>query len=176
MNYRQAELLATMDINTAGVKTIDINVSDVISRIGIILELRNNGNNPTNHPVAAIKKVEVIDGSDVIASMTGYAVQAMAYYNSGLMPQNNLNYEDNAHCNAFIPIEFGRFLYDPQLGLDPKKYKNLQLRIHHDYSLGGCSPDDAKIRVLADMFDEKMATPVGYLQQKEIFQIRSFQP
>jgi len=173
MNYRQAELLATLAINTAGVKTIDINVSDVISRIGVILELRNNGNNPTNHPLAAIKSIEIIDGSDVIASMSGYGVQAMAYYNSGLMPHNELNYEDNAYCRCHVPIDFGRFLYDPQLGLDPKKYKNLQLRIDHDYSLGGCSPDDARIRVLADMFDEKMASPVGYLQQKEIF---SFTP
>jgi len=46
MNYRQAELLATLDITTAGVKTIDINVSDVISRISIILELINNGTDP----------------------------------------------------------------------------------------------------------------------------------
>ena len=169
MFYRQAELLATESILTAGVKTIDINVQDVITRLSIILELTNNGIVPTNHPLAAIKSIEVVDGSDVIASMSGYAVQAMAYYNTGKMPHNELNYEDNAICRSYIPLDFGRYLYDAELGLDPKKFKNLQLRIDHNYALGGSSPDAAFIRVLADMFDEKPASPTGYLQNKEIF-------
>lgn len=173
MNYRQATLLATMDITTAGTKTVDISVSDVVSRIGIILELINNGNNPTNHPLAAISKIEVIDGSKVIASMSGYGAQAMAYYNNGKMPHNELNYEDNAYARCFIPLDFGRFLFDPELGLDPKRFKNPQLRITHDYSLGGSSPDGAYLRVLADLFDQKSASPSGFLQNKEIF---SFTP
>lgn len=169
MFYRQAELLATESILTAGVKTIDINVQDVITRLSVILELTNNGKIPTNHPLAAIKSIEVIDGSDVIASMSGYAVQAMSYYNNGKMPHNELNYEDNAICRSYIPLDFGRFLYDAELALDPTKFKNLQLRIDHDRTLGGSSPDAAFLRVLADMFDEKPASPTGYLQQKEIF-------
>lgn len=169
MNYRQAELLATEDITTAGTKTIDINIRDVISRLTLVLELINNGNNPTNHPVAAIKTVEVIDGSDIIASMSGYAAQAMAFNNNGVMPHNELNYEDNAYCRAYIPLDFGRFLYDEELALDPSHYRNLQLRIVHDYSLGGSSPDGAYLRVLGDLFDEKTPSPIGFLSSKEVF-------
>ncbi len=173
MNYRRATLLGTKSITTAASETIDINVSDVISRIGIILELVNNGTNPTNHPLAAIPKVEVIDGSAVIASMTGYGCQAMSYYGSGKMPHNELNYEDNAYARCYVPLEFGRWLFDTEFGLDPKRFKNLQLRITHDYSLGGCSPDGATLRVIADMFDQKSANPGGYMLNKEIF---SFTP
>jgi len=169
MNYRQAELLATEDITTAGTKTIDINVKDVISRITVILELINNGNNPTNHPLAAIKTIEVVDGSDVIASMSGYAVQAMAYYNAGVMPHNELNYENNAYMRCSIPLDFGRYIYDEEFALDPTKYRNPQLRIVHDYSLGGCSPDGAYLRVSADLFDEKAVSPIGFLLNKEVF-------
>lgn len=173
MNYRQAELLATKSITTAAVETVDINVSDVISRVSVVLELVNTNVAPVNHPLAAIKKIEIIDGSDVIASMSGYAVQALSYFTTGKMPHNELNYEDNAYCRSFIPLDFGRFLYDPELGLDPKHFKNLQMRIEHDYALGACTPDAATIRVLADMFDERSVSPGGYLQAKEIF---SFNP
>lgn len=173
MNYRQAELLATKQITTAGTEPITLAGLDCITRLMLVAELINNGNDPTNHPLAAIKAIEVVDGSEVIASMTGYAAQAMAYFDTGKMPHNELNYEDNAYARVFVPINFGRWLYDPELNLDPSKYKNLQLRITHDYSLGGSSPDNAYLRVFADMFDEKSVSPVGYLQNKEIF---SFTP
>jgi len=169
MNHRQAELLATEAITTAGTKTIDINIRDIISRITLVLELINNGNNPTNHPLAAIKTIEVIDGSDVVHSLTGYAAQSMAYYDSGRMPHNELNYEDNAYARCFVPLNFGRYLYDELLALDPAHFRNLQLRIVHDYSLGGCSPDNAYLRVLADLFDEKAPSPIGFLSNKEVF-------
>lgn len=173
MKYRQAELLATEQITTAGTKTIDINLKDVISRLSIILELINNGTNPTNHPLAVITSVEVIDGSEVIASLSGYAAQAISYYNTGNMPHNELNYEDNGYARCVIPLEFGRFLYDPDLALDPMKYRNLQLRIAHNYALGGSSPDNAYLRILGDLFDEKVPAPVGFLLNKEVI---SFTP
>jgi len=173
MNYRQATLLATKQITTAGTEPITLAGLDSISRLMVVVELVNNGNNPTNHPLAAVKKIEIVDGSDVIASMTGYGAQAVAYYDTGKMPHNELNYEDNGYARVFVPFNFGRWLYDSELALDPSKFKNLQLRIQHDYSLGSCSPDDAYLRVFADMFDEKSPSPVGYLQSKEIY---SFTP
>ena len=173
MKYRQAELLATKQIMTAGTEPVSLAGVDAISRLMVVLELINNGNTPTNHPLAALPTIEVLDGSEVIASMSGYGAQAVAYYDTGRMPHNELNYEDNGYCRAFVPINFGRRLYDPELCLDPSKFKNLQLRIAHDYSLGGCTPDNAYLRVLADCFDEKSVSPSGYLQSKEIF---SFAP
>lgn len=169
MNYRQATLLATLQITTAKTEPLTLAGLDSISRLMVVLELVNNGNNPTNHPLAALKKIEIVDGSDVIASMTGYEAQAVAFYDTGKMPHNELNYEDNGYARVFVPINFGRYLYDTELALDPNRFKNLQLRISHDYSLGGCSPDDAYLRVFADLFDEKVPSPIGYLQSKEVF-------
>lgn len=173
MNYRQATLLATTQITTAGTEPISLAGLDSISRLYAVIELVNNGNNPTNHPLAAMPMIDIVDGSDVIASMKGYGAQAMSYYDTGKMPHNELNYEDNGWARVTVPINFGRFLWDPELALNPKNFKNLLLRVKHDYSLGGCSPDNAYLRIFADMFDEKVITPVGYLQSKEIF---SFTP
>ncbi len=173
MNYRRAELLATTSITTAGTLSIDVNGSDSISRIGVIVELKNNGNNPTNHPLATLPKIELVDGSKVIASMTGYACQSMSYYGSGKMPHNELNYEDDGYARVYAPINFGRHLFDTEYALDPKHFKNPQLRVTHNYALGGSSPDVATMRIVADMFDQKSANPVGYMLNKEI---HSFTP
>jgi len=173
MKYRQATLLATKQITTAGTETISLAGLDSMSRIYAVIELINNGTDPTNHPLAAMPLIDIVDGSDVIGSMTGYGAQAVAYYDNGKMPHNELNYEDNAYARVTVPINFGRYLWDPEFALSPKNMKNVQLRIKHDYSLGGSSPDDAYLRVFADMFDEKEINPVGYLQSKEIF---SFTP
>lgn len=168
MKYRQATLLATESIATAGTKVVDINVKDCISRLMIILELTNVGYTPTNHPLAALKTIEVIDGSEVVASLTGYAAQAMAYYDDGVMPHNELNYENTAVIRAVAILNFGRRLYDPDLALDPMRFRNLQLSIAHDKALGGCIPVAGNIRVIADMFDEKSVTPTGFLLNKEV--------
>ncbi|HUS72062.1 MAG TPA: hypothetical protein VMY06_03275 [Sedimentisphaerales bacterium] len=169
MNYRQATLLATKQITTAATETISLAGLDAISRVYAVIELTNNGNNPTNHPLAAMSKIDIVDGSDVIASMSGYGAQAMSYYDLGKMPHNELNYEDNGVARVCVPINFGRFLWDPLLALVPARFRNLQLRIAHNYALGGCSPDNAYLRVFADMFDEKQVSPIGYMQNQEIF-------
>lgn len=167
MKYRQAEILAATQITTAGTKMIGINIADPISRILILVELTNNGYAGTGHPVWAIKKIDIVDGSEVICSLEGFQAQAAAFYTYGYQDHSELNYENNAVIRAAISIPFGRHLYDELLALDPNKFKNLSLKIEHDYALGGCTPDDAYLSVFADVFDKKTISPLGYLMTKE---------
>ena len=167
MKYRQTEILAATTITTAGTKNIDINIADPISRLLILIELTNNGYAPTGHPVWAGKKIDIVDGSEVICSLEGFQAQAAAFYGLGYQDHSEMNYEDNAVIRAAISIPFGRYLYDEELALDPKKFKNLALKVEHDYSLGGCSPDGAELSIYADVFDQKQIAPIGYLMTKE---------
>jgi hypothetical protein len=64
-------------------------------------------------------------------------------------------------------IYFGRHLYDTVLGLDPTKFRNLQLKITHNKANGGAAPDAATLEVTADVFDQKEAKPIGFLMAKE---------
>lgn len=169
MNYRSSVLLNTVSIATAGTKTIDIDLHDIISRITIIAEMTNTSYIPANHPLAVIKKIDILDGSEVLFSLDGYQAQALSYYNNGKMDHNELNYENTAVIRAAVTINFGRHLYDELFALDPNKFRNLQLRIEHDKALGGCTPTAGNLRVFADLFDEKVVTPVGFLGAKEIF-------
>lgn len=173
MLYRQAEIIATESIATAGTKLEDINIAAPISRLLIMLELVNTSYTPANHPLAALKSIEIIDGSDHLTSMKGYSAQAMAYYDRGQMDHNELNYENKATIRAAVSLNFGRYLYDPVLALDPAKFRNLQLSIAHDKALGGCTPTTGNIRVIADVFDEKKISPAGFLMSK---QVKTFVP
>ncbi|KKK98541.1 hypothetical protein LCGC14_2641680, partial [marine sediment metagenome] len=62
-------------------------------------------------------------------------------------------------------------MWDPQLALDPKKFKNLQLKVTH-YVTGqaGSSTTNttSTLAIYAHVFDEKAVSPSGYLMNKEV--------
>jgi len=46
----------------------------------------NNGHTPTAHPVKMVQKIEVVDGSDVLYSMTGVEAAAMNFLETKSFP------------------------------------------------------------------------------------------
>jgi len=169
MKYRSTELLAAKSITTAGTETLEINVREPISRLSVIVRLTNSSWTPTGHPAKAIKQIDLQDGSDTLHSLRGIYSQAMAWYGTKEQPFNYINYTDNGLAVAVAPIYFGRHLWDRQLALDPTRFRNLQLKIAHDYSLGGAVPDSATLEVWADLFDEDPPTPVGFLEASSLW-------
>lgn len=169
MKYRTSELLSATSITTAGTKVIDINVKEPISRLTAIVRLTNSSWIPTQHPCRAMTQIDLVDGSDVLHSMRGIYTQAMAHYSSKDQPFNYINYTDNGLAVASAPIYFGRKLWDPELALDPGRFRNLQLKIVHNYLAGGAVPDGATLEVWADLFDEAPPSPRGFLSAKVLW-------
>jgi len=169
VKYRQSQLLAAKSITTAGTEVLDINVSEVISRITAKITLTNNSWTPTGHPAVAMVKMELVDGADVLHSLRGSYTEAVAFYGTKKVPFNYANYTDNGMAVATFPIYFGRKLYDQQLALDPKRFKNLQLKMTHSYSLGGAAPDAATLEVWADLFDDFQPSPSGFLSAQSLW-------
>lgn len=167
MNYRLATLLAHESIATAGTKTLDLTLKDPVSRINIQIKATNNGSTPTAHPAAIISKVEVVDGSDVLFGLSGKELLALQFYCQERTPFVVNNYLDNTMNIVNYEINFGRFLYDPLLALDPTKFSNPQLKVTHNLVSGGAAPDAATMAITADIFDGKGASPVGFLMSKE---------
>ncbi len=167
MNYRIASILAPEAANTAGTKTLDINLADPISRIVIQFKGTNNGSVITAHPAKMISKIEVVDGSDVLFSLSGTECQALNYYDKGKMPLEVVNYCNDIMAIVTFELNFGRYLWDPVFAFDPKKFTNPQLKITHNMALGGSVPDAGELAVFAHIFDEKEITPTGFLMNKE---------
>ncbi|MDO8302600.1 MAG: hypothetical protein Q7T18_05105, partial [Sedimentisphaerales bacterium] len=168
MSYRNTVILATEALAASGTKIIDIDLSDVISRITIDVAGLNTAVAPTAHPAKMISSVELIDGSDVLWALSGPEALALMYYQNKLTPYANNNYISDENCRTVIDINFGRSLYDKLLAFDPKKFRNPQLKITYDRTAGGAAPDAGDFRVIADVFDQKEVTPMGFISAKEV--------
>jgi hypothetical protein len=169
MGNRIAEVLSAESIATAGTKTIDLNISEPISRLTVQVRLTNATSTPAGHPASAITKIEVVDGSDLLFSMSGKEAQALNFYENDVLPFTLCAFEAATIATAEMQINFGRFLWDKMLALDPQKFNNLQLKITHNKALGASTPTTGTIAVIAHVFDDSIANPVGFLMSKQVY-------
>jgi hypothetical protein len=169
LKYRKATLLATESATTPATKTIDLDLTEIISRIHLNIRATNNLNVLTAHPAKIIKKLEIVDGSDVLFSLSGTEAQAIAEIGTDKQPVDVISYMNNDEIQPSMNIFFGRHLWDTRYAFDPKKFTNPQLKISHDLALGGSAPDAMTLAVYADLFDEKAVSPEGFFMSKENF-------
>lgn len=173
MNYRKATLLAQESATTAATKTIDITLSEVISRLQIKFNSTNNGHLHTDHPAKQISKVEIVDGSEVLFQLNGQQIEALMFYETGKSRNYEMECRNGVENRMVLNIYFGRHLWDTLLAFDPTKFKNPQLKITHNLALGGSAPNAATLEVFADVFDEKSVSPIGFLLMKEHYSYTS---
>jgi len=167
MKYRTEALLDAETASTAATKTVDVDLSQPVSRLVVEMKGTNNGSTPTAHPATMLTKLELVDGSDVLFSLSGKEAQALNILTAGGTGYTEQNFIDNNSAIAVCNIDFGRWLWDPQLALDPSRFRNLQLKVTHNKALGGSAPDAGTLSVFADIFDDKRVMPIGFLQAKE---------
>lgn len=169
MNYREVELFAPADLGTTGTEIIDIDIADILSTIELIWQTTVVTVSDMTAPHAAcISKVELIDGSDVLFSLSGEEIQALAFYTTGKMPLDEISVVATDYMRSVLPIHFGRKLFDPNLALDPKKFRNLQLKVTWDEDAANASVVANQLTVRGWAFDEKVPSPLGFLMAKEI--------
>lgn len=161
--HRSALLLAGEDVTTAGTKVIDIDVEKPISHIDIKWKVTKAQDNMDAGGPADLPKIEIVDGAKVLWSANGYLAQALGYYNRPGRQLDSGQVLGALSQENHFPIDFGRHLWDPLLAFDPKRYTNPQLRITHNESLSDTSATENELEVTADIFDEKVISPMGFL-------------
>lgn len=167
MNYRIAQLLSPEDLGPAGTKTIDIDLDQPISRLEIRFKVTKGLDYMTAPGPANLTKIELVDGSEVLHSLTGYENQALAYYNRpGVLMGHGQELTGNSEMNLFA-IDFGRHLWDTQLAFLPGRFRNPQLKITYDEDVSDTSATVNEMEVLAHIFDEKQVSPIGFLRAIE---------
>ena len=169
MNYRLATILEREVHATDTTKVIDLTLRDPISQIIIIHEPYNSVSGlPTAHPAKCITKIELVDGSDILFSLSGQEAQAVDWYHRKAEPHGLTNYLPTMYAEMVYVLNFGRWLWDTMLALLPANFKNPQLKISIDVNGGGSTVTTGYLTVLAQIFDEKTITPAGFLMHKEI--------
>jgi len=170
---RKATILASESATVAATKTIDITLADIISRIQVKFNAINTDVVPTAVHATQISKVELVDGSDVLFSLSGKEIEAKMFYDYHCGPSYEREFRNGVDNYLLLDILFGRKLWDKELAFDPKKFKNPQLKITHNKALGGSTPNAATLEVFADVFDEKPVSPIGWIMSKEVYSFTS---
>ncbi len=168
MNYRIAEVMAGEDLGDAGTKVIPIRLQDPISRI--VVRFRPVGGSivAAAHPVDAITRLELVDGSDVLFALKGHTLHALNVIEAPKPDITHLDYRVGGTPLIDVNIDFGRWLYDPELAFDPTRFKNPQLKLSWDEDVWDDGCDSHEFSILAHVFDEKVISPAGFLMTKEI--------
>lgn len=167
MKYRTATIQAEESWSGAGTKTIPIRIKDIISRIIIGVRENTGGLEMSAQMMANIIKVELIDGSDVLHSLSGLANQAVCIYDRRVNTMNHSGFIGGSSMYGTLGIDFGRKLWDPELAFDPSRFTNPQLKITYDVNLARTDATALEVEIWAQIFDEKVVSPIGFLMTKE---------
>lgn len=175
MRIRDTVIENDKTLGDSGTETIDINLTDPITELAIKMKATNYATvDNVDSPIAkCISKIELVDGSDVLFSLSGSLAQASFLYDTGKLPFRALQtahaYEQHDH----FPIRFGRHLYDQEMAFNPKAFQNPQLKV--TWNLGAVNTVDsdgyaagtARLSVIARVMEESPA-PAGFLMSKEV--------
>ncbi|RLI51501.1 MAG: hypothetical protein DRP09_19205 [Candidatus Thorarchaeota archaeon] len=150
---------------------IDVTVKDPISYIEVEYEATNGSTSCVDHELHDdVSKIEVVDGSDVIASLSMLEWKALNFFELGRFPHELLSEVGGAKQEEKIVIHFGRFPDDPEYYLDPNKFKNLQLKLTHNLTISstaGFASGSGKVTVMARLIEEGAGPYKGFMTTKQ---------
>ena len=167
MKYRTTTLLAEENLSTSGTKTIDVNIGDVITALQLQTRITFSTGARLIPEPDVYSKIELVDGSDTLLSLSGAQIAALSFYEGMKQIDWAATNLTSSTEEGYLRINFGRFLRDPVLAFAPKKFKNPQLKITYNAAAVQAAATPVYLRVIAECFDEKAVSPVGFLQMRE---------
>ena len=172
---RLRKVYITEDETVSGTGTLikDLDFTDPVRAIIIGFTGKRYDHTDTNNPLILrdINKIEIVDGSDVLFSLSGTQAGANMLYHTGKRPLLTVT------CNKFsvnynqVKILFGRNESDSEYGLDLTHFTNPQLKITYSFtegSTGQWASNEQKVTIAA-LVAEGAPKPIGFFMTKEIY-------
>ena len=179
MNVRDTYLERARALANSGTLTIDLNVVDPITELVLCFGATNGAtSNLANHIERNITRLEVVDGSDILFSMSGE--DAMGYYAQlgGVSLGDYRSEVPNDGVVASIHIPFGRWVNDQEYALNPVAFKNPQLKIQWNLATinavgaTGFVTNTLTVTVIARVMENSIV-PKGFLMGKDVYDFTS---
>lgn len=150
---------------------VDLDITDPISQLSIEYEATNGATSCLDKELHDdISKIEIVDGSDVLWSLTAVEALALNFYETGRMAKQTLSEIAAAVQEETFRINFGRYRDDPNFFFDPKKFTNPQLRITHALTISataGFATGTGKVTIMARVIEEGTGEYRGFFSAKE---------
>lgn len=175
MKIRDDVLCVRDDMGTSGTIINDLDYADVISGLDLLIEAQNGATSNKSNPIERnITKIEIVDGSDVLWDLPGDVAYALYSQEYGHPGKEDYVGAGGGYPHVSIPIRFGRELYDPDLGFQPRNFKNPQLKITFNEATvraagaTGFLSDSFNLSIVAHLMEDAPA-PSGWLMAKDIY-------
>jgi len=164
INYLPTVIKKRVAIAADDPDPIEINLKNAVSKMQIVYECTNgNAASSDGHPAKCLTTISLDEGSTNCFSLNGQQTQAVDFYHNRRAIANKIRYLNGNASNMIFDINFGRYLYDPELAWQANLYQNAELTLGIDISgAGGAAATGGYLTVLAWLFD-KPINPKGYL-------------
>ena len=176
MKYRDVELYYQQSLDDVGTKIIDLRTTDPISAIRLSFYGTNGGtSNKSNFLNDVITKIELVDGSDQLLSLSMKEAQALQFRRTGKMPYMRPGESGGGGQEEHVLLQFGRHLWDPEYYMDLTKFRNPQLKITTNIDAvrakgaTGFLTNTLKVTVDLHVIQEGAAAAKGFFMQKNIY-------
>jgi len=160
-------------LDPSGTRIFNLDFSNPIVALAILIQGKRYDESDTYSPIISrgISKIEVVDGSDVLFSMTMEEALALQCFTTGKMPFETCVQSHWLESEAQAIVRFGRDDSDQQWMLDPKRFINPQLKVTYSYpeEAAAWSANTQKLSVSAVICESPLRQPDGFLMGKQIY-------
>lgn len=172
MRLRDVYLLNQQSLNDSDTVTVNL------AGVGKILYLRiqyQDQNGATSNTLCklngSVSKLQVIDGSTVIQSLSMREAQSKNFFDFGRMPFQILSEDDDIVLIEEAFLDFRRHPNDTQFYFDTSMYQNPQLQLTHALPVSataGFVTGDGRLTVIARVIDSGAPSRLGVVTAKEV--------
>jgi len=118
-----------------------------------------------------VSKIEILDGSNVLQSISGLELLAFNCFNNGIMPYQDFHGGVSLTTSEELILCFGRFLGDKGFYFNPKMFSNPTLRISGAFTVSataGIATGTGALSVIARVIESGAPPYQGFIMRKEI--------
>jgi hypothetical protein len=172
MRLRDVYILNAQTLNDSD--TITVNLTKALKILYLRVQYQDK-NGTTSNTVCRlngmVSKIAVVDGSDVLHSVSMREEQALNAFAYGHMPFQVLSEDDDIILFEEAIVDFRRSMFDTQCYLDTSRYQNPQLQLTHALTISataGFVTGQGKVSVIARVIDSGAPSPLGFVMTKEV--------
>ena len=176
MKYRDIELYYQQSLDDVGTKIIDLRTTDPISAIRLGFTGTNGStSNVDNRLNDVITKIELVDGSDQLLSLSLKEAQALEFRRKGKMPFMRPGELASGAQEEAVLLIFGRSLWDPEYYMDLTKFRNPQLKITTNIAairaagVTGFLSGSLKVTIDLHVIQEGAPASKGFFMAKNVY-------
>jgi hypothetical protein len=172
MKTRDVYLVKGQTLNDSDTVTVDITKGLKILYLILKYSATNGATSNTVGRIChMVSKLSVIDGSNVLHSLSMDEEQAKNFYDNKALPYQFLTQAAGATVTEEAVIDFRRYPGDTAFWLDTSNYANPQLQLTHALTISataGFATGTGKLTVIARVIDSGAPARQGFVMAKEI--------